>query len=112
MVPPAPVVPAPPVVPAVPDEPPSPPEPQPCANANTANGNANVSVGANNAVPGQGRILAGERSWMVLIDGKYSLGPVNLYYMLPFGDLHPNMTNASVVASNHTWNQYDRYGVL
>ena len=39
-------------------------------------------------------------------------GPVSLYYMLPFGDMHPNMTSTtSVVPSNHTWNQYDRYGV-
>ena len=29
------------------------------------------------------------RSWMVIVDGKYSFGPLSLYYMVPFGDDAP-----------------------
>jgi iron complex outermembrane receptor protein len=52
------------------------------------------------------------RSWLVIVDGKYSYGPLSLYYMLPFGDIHPNMGFANAVITAATWNQYDRYGVL
>ncbi len=53
------------------------------------------------------------RSWMVIVDGKYSFGPFSLYYMLPFGDVHPNLGFANVLVSrNESWNQYDRYAVL
>jgi outer membrane receptor protein involved in Fe transport len=52
------------------------------------------------------------RSWFVIVDGKYSFGPISLYYMLPFGNSHPNLTFANTVITGDTWNQYDRYGVL
>lgn len=52
------------------------------------------------------------RSGLVTIDGKYSYGPLSLYYMLPFGDLHPNLGFANTVVTGETWNQYDRYAVL
>ncbi|HEY2743567.1 MAG TPA: TonB-dependent receptor plug domain-containing protein [Polyangia bacterium] len=52
------------------------------------------------------------RSWMVLVDGKYSFGPVSLYYMVPFGDVHPNLVFANAVQQGDTWNSYDRYAVL
>ncbi len=53
------------------------------------------------------------RSWMVIVDGKYSYGPLSLYYMLPFGDMHPNLGFGSVLISQgENWQHYDRYGVL
>jgi outer membrane receptor protein involved in Fe transport len=52
------------------------------------------------------------RSWWVIVDGKYTFGPVSLYYMLPFGDSHPNLTFANTVQSSTLWTTYDRYGVL
>jgi iron complex outermembrane receptor protein len=53
-----------------------------------------------------------ERSWQVIVDGKYSFGPVSLYYMLPFGDMHPNLGFANAVITGENWQHYDRYGVL
>ncbi|MCU1279870.1 MAG: TonB-dependent receptor [bacterium] len=67
---------------------------------------------AGTAYYGANRLVDPLRSWMVILDGKYSLGPVNLYYMLPFGDIHPQLTFNSAVVPNDTWNDYDRYGVL
>ncbi|MCU1276930.1 MAG: TonB-dependent receptor [bacterium] len=52
------------------------------------------------------------RSWMIIVDGKYSFGPLSLYYMLPFGDVHPNLGFANAVIQGDTWNQYDRYAAL
>ncbi|MCA1662752.1 MAG: TonB-dependent receptor [Myxococcales bacterium] len=52
------------------------------------------------------------RSWFAIVDGKYSLGPFSLYYMLPFGEYHPNLVFANSLAQNSTWTTYDRYGVL
>ncbi len=52
------------------------------------------------------------RSWLVVVDGKYSYGPLSLYYMLPFGDIHPNMVFANAIVQGDTFNHYDRYGVL
>jgi iron complex outermembrane receptor protein len=52
------------------------------------------------------------RSWWAIVDGKYSFGPVSLYYMLPFGDYHPNLTFANGVVPSTTWSTYDRYGIL
>lgn len=52
------------------------------------------------------------RSWFVTVDGKYSLGPFTLYYMVPFGDVHPLLGFANVMVQGDNWNQYDRYGVL
>ncbi len=53
-----------------------------------------------------------DRSWLVTVDGKYSWGPLSLYYMLPFGDEHPNMVFANAVVQNNSFSFYDRYGVL
>ncbi|HEX8954236.1 MAG TPA: TonB-dependent receptor, partial [Polyangia bacterium] len=53
-----------------------------------------------------------DRSWLVTVDGKYSYGPLSLYYMLPFGDIHPNLTFANAVVQGETFTTYDRYGVL
>ena len=53
-----------------------------------------------------------DRSWLVIVDGKYSYGPLSLYYMLPFGEMHPNMVFANAVVQNETFSTFDRYGVL
>ena len=50
--------------------------------------------------------------WYLVVDGKLSLGPVSLYYMLPFGDYHPNIGFVSTVGQHNTFNHYDRYGVV
>jgi outer membrane receptor protein involved in Fe transport len=52
------------------------------------------------------------RSWWVMFDGKYTFGPVSLYYMVPFGDYHPNLTFANATVPQHTWTIFDRYGML
>lgn len=52
------------------------------------------------------------RSWIVNIDGKYTFGPVSLYYSIPFGDTHPNLSFGQGVVNRDTWTIYDRYGVL
>lgn len=52
------------------------------------------------------------RSWMLTVDGKISLGPVSLYYMAPFGDIHPQLVFANAVVPNSTWNMWDRYAIL
>jgi hypothetical protein len=53
-----------------------------------------------------------DRSWWVMVDGKYTFGPVTLYYNVPFGDYHPNLTFANATVKHHTWSVYDRYGML
>ncbi len=52
------------------------------------------------------------RSWLVTLDGKYSLGPVTLYYNVPVGDNHPQITFANAVVPRDTWNTFDRYVIL
>lgn len=52
-----------------------------------------------------------QRSWLAIVDGKYSLGPVTLYYTIPFGVEHPNLGFGNVVSNGITWNTYDRYGI-
>ena len=50
--------------------------------------------------------------WLI-VDGKYSLGPVSLYYMLPFGDIYTALgVNGGAAAPGRPVNIYDRYGVL
>ena len=60
--------------------------------------------------------LAGDveppRSWFLSIDGKFTFGPVSLYYAVPFGDNHPSLTFGNTLQNGTTWNNYDRYGVL
>src|SRR5262249_8770115 len=53
-----------------------------------------------------------DRSWTAIVDGKYSYGPLSLSYMIPFGDVHPNMVFANAVVKGDTWNFFDRYAVL
>jgi outer membrane receptor protein involved in Fe transport len=52
------------------------------------------------------------RSWWAIVDGKYSFGPVTLYYMVPFGEYHPNLTFANATQQNGNWTDYDRYAML
>ena len=52
------------------------------------------------------------RSWIAIIDGKYSLGPVSLTYSIPFADLHSELTFASGVVPNNSLNAYNRHVVL
>ncbi|MGZ3437961.1 MAG: TonB-dependent receptor plug domain-containing protein [Polyangia bacterium] len=61
---------------------------------------------------GPARQLEPPRSWFVHLDGKFTFGPVSLYYAAPFGDNHPNLTFGNTVQNGTTWNNYDRYGVL
>src|SRR5262249_10451771 len=52
------------------------------------------------------------RSWHITLDGKYSLGPFSLYYMVPFGVDGYNLVFAQCLVKNDYFNNYDRYGVL
>jgi len=52
------------------------------------------------------------RSWIAIVDGKYSLGPVSLYYMLPFGEEHPSLSFGDIPVDGTTWRIYDRSGAL
>jgi len=52
------------------------------------------------------------RSWLVTVDGKYSLGPVTLSYNVPVGDLHPQITFANNPNNTGLWNRYDRWAIL
>ncbi len=52
------------------------------------------------------------RSWLVTVDGKYSLGPVSVFYMVPVGDLHPAFSFGNTTVPNTKWNMYDRYAAL
>ncbi|HEX4459924.1 MAG TPA: TonB-dependent receptor, partial [Polyangia bacterium] len=63
---------------------------------------------------GNTRTLDPPRSWMVIVDGKYTFGPLSLYYMVPFGDQHSNLTFANAIqpGAANLWNVYDRYGML
>src|SRR5262249_43696827 len=53
-----------------------------------------------------------DRSWLLYLDGKYSLGPFSLVYALPFGAIHPQLTFANAVVQNDRFDIYDRYVVL
>src|SRR5262249_15515146 len=41
------------------------------------------------------------RSWIAIIDGKWSYGPVSLYYSIPFGDLHQQLIFANDPTPNN-----------
>ena len=66
------------------------------------------------------RVLTGPaRSWILNLDGKLSVGPVSLYFNLPFGEINPSLSFSAtpVVAdpggrNRNAWNFYDRYAVL
>jgi outer membrane receptor protein involved in Fe transport len=61
---------------------------------------------------GPARPVDPPRSWFLHLDGKLTLGPVSVYYALPFGDNHPNLTFGNTPQNGTTWNNYDRYAVL
>jgi iron complex outermembrane receptor protein len=67
-------------------------------------------VGPTNIGPANTRYP--ERSWLITIDGKYSYGPVSLYYAIPIGELHPQLTFGNIIAYGNRFNHYDRYGIL
>jgi outer membrane receptor protein involved in Fe transport len=52
------------------------------------------------------------RSWLLTIDGKYSLGPFTLFYQVPVGDMHPGQTFNNTHLNQQMWNIYERYAVL
>ncbi|HEX6836861.1 MAG TPA: TonB-dependent receptor, partial [Polyangia bacterium] len=53
-----------------------------------------------------------DRSWLVTVDGKYSLGPVSLYYNVPFGVVHPQLGFSNSIVPKDSFTTFDRYGVL
>jgi outer membrane receptor protein involved in Fe transport len=53
-----------------------------------------------------------DRSYIVYLDGKYSFGPVSLYWQAPFGENHPQLVFNLAIVPKDTWNQYDRYVIL
>lgn len=61
---------------------------------------------------GANRPVDPERSWQVIVDGKYTFGPFTLYYMLPFGERYPNLGFNNIVTNRTRWDTYDRYGIL
>jgi outer membrane receptor protein involved in Fe transport len=52
------------------------------------------------------------RSWMVIADGKYSLGPVSLYYHLPFAKQHQQIEFAATPSLNNGTTFIDRHVAL
>jgi outer membrane receptor protein involved in Fe transport len=53
-----------------------------------------------------------ERSWMVIVDGKISTGPVSLTYHIPFADAHQQLTFASAVVPMNSTLMMDRHVAL
>ncbi len=53
-----------------------------------------------------------DRSWLLTVDGKYSVGPVSLYYNVPFGTVHPQLGFSNSIVPKNTFTVFDRYGVL
>ncbi len=53
-----------------------------------------------------------QRSYLVTIDGKYSLGPVSLYYQVPFGEQYPQLSFSNAIVPRDNWAIYDRYAIL
>jgi outer membrane receptor protein involved in Fe transport len=52
------------------------------------------------------------RSWLVSVDGKYSIGPISLTYRVPVGNMYPQMVFANALVSNSVANIYDRFAAL
>jgi outer membrane receptor protein involved in Fe transport len=61
-----------------------------------------------------GKVISPEpdRSWLVTVDGKYTFGPVSLYYQVPFGDQYRQLTFSNTLVSHNQWSMYDRYAIL
>jgi outer membrane receptor protein involved in Fe transport len=53
-----------------------------------------------------------ERSWVVRVDGKYSLGPINLYFDIPFGAMHFQNIFANATVPQNTWTTLDRTAAI
>jgi len=53
-----------------------------------------------------------DRSWFVRIDGKYSLGPVSLYFDIPVGAFHHSVIFANSVPPKNTFSTYDRVAAI
>jgi outer membrane receptor protein involved in Fe transport len=53
-----------------------------------------------------------ERSWIVLLDGKFSLGPVSLYYSVPFGQMSSELSFLTSPDRLGGVTVFDRYGIL
>jgi iron complex outermembrane receptor protein len=53
-----------------------------------------------------------ERSWLVTVDGKYTLGPVSLYYSVPLGQTSTQMAFLPFASQYGHVTRFDRYGIL
>ena len=53
-----------------------------------------------------------ERSWVVMVDGKYSLGPVSLLYQLPFASMNQALSFANAAVPANNANVFDRFAAL
>src|SRR5262249_19569977 len=53
-----------------------------------------------------------DRSWIATVDGKFSLGPVSLYYQVPFGEMHAQMVFSNALVPKDTFTVLDRYAIL
>jgi len=53
-----------------------------------------------------------ERSWIVIVDGKYSLGPVSLYYSIPFAQMSSQLSFLDSPDRLGGITIFDRYGIL
>ena len=53
-----------------------------------------------------------DRSWVLTVDGKLSLGPVSLYYNVPFGVVHPQLGFSNSIVPRDSFTTFDRYGIL
>ncbi|HZS38190.1 MAG TPA: TonB-dependent receptor [Polyangia bacterium] len=52
------------------------------------------------------------RSWLLNIDGKFTFGPISLYYNVPLGELHPQVGFANTLVPGESFTAYDRYAIL
>jgi iron complex outermembrane receptor protein len=52
------------------------------------------------------------RSWIVTIDGKYSVGPFSLYYSVPFAQMYSEQSLTTSPDGRHNFTIFDRYGIL
>jgi outer membrane receptor protein involved in Fe transport len=53
-----------------------------------------------------------QRSWLVTLDGKYSIGPVSLYYSVPMGVTSSQMSFLPFASGSGSMTMYDRYAIL
>jgi outer membrane receptor protein involved in Fe transport len=53
-----------------------------------------------------------QRTSMLILDGKFSFGPVSVYYAVPIGDTHEQLTFNNGVRGRGFWTTTDRYAIL